>query len=150
MSRSLLPLPWAAALWSAFGAARADDAFRTTVDKAQAWVEGHVGGLDQKAIAAKVVDPDGKPIEGVTVTATSPALQGQKVTVTNVQGDYLIKFLPAGTYTVRFELEAFDDALDQLRRVANRLFAALALRAALRAFNTLCAFARVSAPHHPE
>ncbi len=44
---------------------------------------------------------------GVTVTVTSPALQGQNVTVTNAQGDYIIRALPAGEYNVRFELSTF-------------------------------------------
>ncbi len=44
---------------------------------------------------------------GVTVTVTSPALQGQKVTTTNAQGDYIFKSLPPGEYRVRFELADF-------------------------------------------
>jgi hypothetical protein len=47
------------------------------------------------------------PLPGVTVTVGSPAMQGQKVTVTNSQGDYIFKALPAGDYKVRFELESF-------------------------------------------
>ena len=47
------------------------------------------------------------PMPGVTVTITSPALQRQKVTVTNAQGDYIFKALPAGDYKVRFELPSF-------------------------------------------
>ncbi|HSN55398.1 MAG TPA: TonB-dependent receptor [Candidatus Sulfomarinibacteraceae bacterium] len=47
------------------------------------------------------------PLPGVTVTATSPALQGQRATVTNEQGDYIIKALPAGDYRIRFEVPAF-------------------------------------------
>ncbi len=48
-----------------------------------------------------------EPMPGVTVTLTSPALQGQKVAVTNSQGDYIFKALPAGDYKVRFELASF-------------------------------------------
>jgi outer membrane receptor protein involved in Fe transport len=44
---------------------------------------------------------------GVTVTVTSPALQGQRATTTNAQGDYILKSLPAGEYKVRFELASF-------------------------------------------
>ena len=32
---------------------------------------------------------DNAPMPGVTVTLASPALQGQKVAVTNAQGDYI-------------------------------------------------------------
>ncbi len=44
------------------------------------------------------------PLPGVTVTATSPAMQGQRTTFTNEQGDYIIKALPAGDYKIRFEI----------------------------------------------
>jgi len=44
---------------------------------------------------------------GVTVTVTSPALQGHKATVTNAAGDYIIKYLPAGDYKVVFSLASF-------------------------------------------
>jgi len=50
---------------------------------------------------------DNAPMPGVTVTLTSPALQGQKAAVTNAQGDYIFKALPAGDYKVRFELASF-------------------------------------------
>ncbi|MFV2071993.1 MAG: carboxypeptidase regulatory-like domain-containing protein [Thermoanaerobaculales bacterium] len=50
---------------------------------------------------------EGQPMPGVRVTATSPALQGEKSTVTNVQGDYKIPFLPGGDYKMRFELASF-------------------------------------------
>ncbi len=48
-----------------------------------------------------------QPMPGVTVTLTSPALQGQKTTTTNAQGDYIFKGLPAGDYRVRFGLAEF-------------------------------------------
>ena len=50
---------------------------------------------------------DDAAMPGVTVSLTSPALQGQKVAVTNGQGDYIFKALPAGDYKVRFELASF-------------------------------------------
>jgi outer membrane receptor protein involved in Fe transport len=50
---------------------------------------------------------ENQPMPGVTVSVTSPALQGQQATVTNVQGDYKIPFLPAGDYKVRFDLAEF-------------------------------------------
>jgi outer membrane receptor protein involved in Fe transport len=52
-----------------------------------------------------IYENEGMP--GVTVTISSPALQGEKVTVTNSQGDYIFKALPAGDYKVRFELASF-------------------------------------------
>ena len=51
---------------------------------------------------------DGKePLPGVTVTATSPNLQGTRSSVTNGNGDYILAFLPPGDYRVRFELQGF-------------------------------------------
>lgn len=51
---------------------------------------------------------DGKAaLPGVTVIVSSPNLQGTRATVTAVDGDYILKYLPAGKYDVRFELEGF-------------------------------------------
>ncbi len=51
---------------------------------------------------------DGKlPLPGVTVTVTSPNLQGARTTVTNENGDYTLPFLPPGDYRARFELQGF-------------------------------------------
>lgn len=43
-----------------------------------------------------------KPLAGVTVTATSPALQGEQTEFTDASGRYIITELPPGEYTVRF------------------------------------------------
>jgi hypothetical protein len=51
---------------------------------------------------------DGKDaLPGVTVTATSPNLQGSRTAVTTASGDYIVRFLPPGDYRVRFELQGF-------------------------------------------
>ncbi len=51
---------------------------------------------------------DGKDaLPGVTVTVTSPNLQGSRTAVTTASGDYIIRFLPPGDYRVRFELQGF-------------------------------------------
>lgn len=47
-----------------------------------------------------VVDPDGLPLPGVTVTASSDALQGVRTAVTSDHGDFMIPFLPPGVYLV--------------------------------------------------
>ncbi len=49
----------------------------------------------------------GKPVSDVVVTATSPALQGEEVVVTDSSGTYRISQLPPGTYTVKLEKESF-------------------------------------------
>lgn len=49
----------------------------------------------------------GKPVPDVVVTATSPSLQGEEVTVTDAAGLYRIPQLPPGVYTIRLEKEAY-------------------------------------------
>ena len=48
----------------------------------------------------------GTALPGVTVTATSPNLQGTRVDYTDVNGNYTIGALPPGEYTVRLEMES--------------------------------------------
>ena len=60
------------------------------------------------SLVGKVVDASGGVMPGVTVTATSPALQVPQMTaVTEPDGTYRIVQLPVGVYTVKFELEGF-------------------------------------------
>jgi len=70
---------------------------------AGAWAQGNPTG----AIRGAVTDPDGLALPGVTVTVTSPALQGARTVVTSANGDFNIPFLPPGEYTVTFELQGF-------------------------------------------
>jgi outer membrane receptor for ferrienterochelin and colicin len=46
-------------------------------------------------------------LPGVTVTITSPAMQGTRTAVTNVSGDYIFTFLMPGDYHAKFELQGF-------------------------------------------
>src|SRR5438552_6668259 len=70
----------------------------------------HAQGVQTGTISGTVQSADGLTLPGVTVTATSPALQGQRTTVSDVNGVYFIKGLPAGSYTVTFELSSFKTA----------------------------------------
>jgi len=49
----------------------------------------------------------GKPVSDVVVTATSPALQGEEVVVTDSSGTYRFSQLPSGTYLIKLEKESF-------------------------------------------
>ena len=69
----------------------------------QAAAQGNPTGT----IRGTVVDPDGLPLPGVTVTVASPALQGTRDAVTSAHGDFIVPFLPPGEYTVTFALEGF-------------------------------------------
>ncbi|MGH9144659.1 MAG: carboxypeptidase-like regulatory domain-containing protein, partial [Vicinamibacterales bacterium] len=60
------------------------------------------------SLVGKVLDASGGVMPGVTVTATSPALQvPEKTVVTETDGTYRIVQLPVGVYTVKFELQGF-------------------------------------------
>src|SRR5262245_20929217 len=67
-------------------------------------------GVQTGTITGTVQSADGLSLPGVTVTAASPALQGQRAVTTDVNGVYFIKGLPAGTYTVSFDLSSFKPA----------------------------------------
>jgi outer membrane receptor protein involved in Fe transport len=58
-------------------------------------------------ISGRVVDSSDLAVPGVTVTATSPNLQGARTTVTSANGDFILPSLPPGEYTVSFELSGF-------------------------------------------
>jgi hypothetical protein len=58
-------------------------------------------------LTGQVVDSSGAVMPGVSVTAASASLQGTRSALTSANGDYIIPFLPAGDYTVSFELAGF-------------------------------------------
>jgi len=58
-------------------------------------------------ISGHVSDIQGIALPGVTVTATSPNLQGARTAVTSANGDYAMPLLPSGVYTLTFELMNF-------------------------------------------
>jgi outer membrane receptor for ferrienterochelin and colicin len=58
-------------------------------------------------ISGHVSDAQGLALPGVTVSVTSPSLQGLRSTVTSEIGDYVVTLLPPGNYTLTFELSGF-------------------------------------------
>src|SRR4051812_23183352 len=64
-------------------------------------------GVQTGTIRGVVRDAQDLAVPGVTVTVTSPALQGPRSVVTDAQGLFSIPALPAGTYTIKFELSGF-------------------------------------------
>jgi len=65
---------------------------------------GSLFGQGTTGTLSGTVTQDGAALPGVTVTATSPNLQGARTTVTNEGGGYTFGALPPGPYSVRFEL----------------------------------------------
>lgn len=57
------------------------------------------------SIAGRVVDPQGLPVPGASVTITTP--QGPRSLVTDGEGRFLAPFLTPGVYAVRVELQGF-------------------------------------------
>jgi carboxypeptidase family protein len=65
-------------------------------------------------IHGTVRDQSGGVLPGVTATLTSPALQvGSLVQVTDAEGEYRFVDLPAGTYSLKFELPGFGTLVRQ-------------------------------------
>lgn len=69
---------------------------------APAWAQTQTG-----RIFGQVLDPDGEPLPGVTITLSSPAMMATQTRVTDVQGRYLFVALPPGEYQAEFSLEGF-------------------------------------------
>src|SRR5262245_16043976 len=59
------------------------------------------------SITGTITDDAGGLVPGVRVTATSPALMGAQVAVTNADGIYRFPSLPPGTYRLKAELPGF-------------------------------------------
>jgi outer membrane receptor protein involved in Fe transport len=64
------------------------------------------------SIEGSVTDESGGALPGVTVTASSPALQvGQVTAVTDPDGRYRLVQLPLGVYQVKYELSGFQSMI---------------------------------------
>lgn len=58
-------------------------------------------------IEGRVSGEDGDALPGVTVQISSPALQGERIAVTDAGGNFRFVGLPVGTYNLRASLEGF-------------------------------------------
>ena len=82
-------------------------------------------GQQEASIIGQVKDESGAILPGVTISATSPALQVPQVTdVTNQQGEYRLTPLPIGTYAVVYTIQGFQT----IRREEVRLTAGFTAR----------------------
>jgi Carboxypeptidase regulatory-like domain/TonB-dependent Receptor Plug Domain len=57
----------------------------------------------------------GEPLAGVTVTITSPSLQGARTAITGPGGSYNIAALPPGDYRIRFEAPGMRERTEHAR-----------------------------------
>ncbi|HQN09067.1 MAG TPA: TonB-dependent receptor, partial [Thermoanaerobaculia bacterium] len=72
-------------------------------------VQADAQGLPTGTLTGRVAEAEGLALPGVTVTAKSPALQGTRTAVTNVNGDFVIPNLPPGEYVVAFVMSGFQN-----------------------------------------
>lgn len=61
------------------------------------------------SIQGEVTDESGGVLPGVTVTVSGDAMMGTRTDTTNAQGIYRFLGLPAGTYTLKFNLAGFGE-----------------------------------------
>jgi outer membrane receptor protein involved in Fe transport len=78
-------------------------------------VAGSAFGQGTTGALNGTVTHEGAPLPGVTITISSPALQGTRVAVSNVNGDFNFPALPPGQYTVRFEMEGMATVTQSVR-----------------------------------
>ena len=71
-------------------------------------------GRQTGGVVGTVKHPDGTPIEGVVVAATSPALQGVRQARTGANGGYEMLGLPPGDYVIIFEHGAIGNVTQQM------------------------------------
>ena len=75
-------------------------------------------GLQTGVITGTVTTPDGLSLPGATVTVASPALQGTRTAATDVNGNYVIRGLPPGDYTVTVEMNGMASRTEHTARRA--------------------------------
>jgi hypothetical protein len=71
-------------------------------------------GQQAGAIDGRVSSVDRQPLPGATVTVSSPALQGQRTVVTDVNGHYAVPGLTPGHYTMTFEFAGMSTVMRQV------------------------------------
>src|SRR5688572_11621279 len=74
---------------------------------------GFAQGVQTGSIRGTVLDQQNLPVPGVTVTATSAAVQGPRTTITDAEGAFSLLALPPGQYDVSYELTGFTTVKQQ-------------------------------------
>jgi hypothetical protein len=68
-------------------------------------------GVQTGTVSGTVRSSDNMTLPGVTVTVTSPALQGEREAVSDTNGVYYLGVLPPGSYRVTFAIPGFEPVL---------------------------------------
>src|SRR5262245_23841238 len=75
-------------------------------------VSVYAQAVGSASIRGHVTDESGAGVPGVTVTVSSPSLQlRERAAVSEQEGEYQIRSLPLGTYSVKVELAGFNTVL---------------------------------------
>ncbi len=64
-------------------------------------------------IGGKVLDEEGAPLPGVSITAESPKLQGQRNAISGIDGSFRFPLLPIGKYSLTFTLQGFTKVIQE-------------------------------------
>jgi len=59
------------------------------------------------SVTGKVIDDEGNPLPGMTVTIEGPNMVGLKTAITSESGSYRFLRIPVGTYLIRAEISGF-------------------------------------------
>ncbi|MCJ7563104.1 MAG: TonB-dependent receptor [Candidatus Aminicenantes bacterium] len=82
-------------------------------------LSAHSQIIQTGTLTGNVIDKDGGPLPGVSVTIKSPALMTPKLsTVTNEKGRFRFPSLPPGVYSVTYELTGFKTLIRESVRIS--------------------------------
>ncbi|HZF07610.1 MAG TPA: TonB-dependent receptor [Thermoanaerobaculia bacterium] len=71
-------------------------------------------GQQTGSISGTVTLASGEVAPGILITATSPSLQGERSVTSQQNGEYILRGLPPGPYTIKFSLEGFKEEQTQV------------------------------------
>ena len=87
------------------------------------------------SIQGEVTDESGGVLPGVTVTVTGTSMMGSRTDTTNGQGIYRFAGLPAGTYTLKFDLAGFAPATKDNVRIGIGVTAKVPVKMGVKALS---------------
>lgn len=67
-----------------------------------------LGAQQTGEIRGKITEEKGEVLPGVSITATSPSLQGIRTALSDEDGKFRLPLLPVGAYSLTFELSGFE------------------------------------------